>query len=562
METVTPPQATAGAIPDTKARKGDAGDTGPSVSAGYGCGPNRGKTGSVTTTTLREPRVRVEIRRPAPSRAPWDAVAVAVLAMVVSAAGSARPSLWFDEAATISASTRTVSELWRMVANIDAVHGLYYLLMHGWFTVLPATEFAARLSSAVAAGAAAAGVVVLGRQMSGRAVAVTAGVIFAILPRVTWAGAETRSYALTMAAAVWLTVFCVRTARRGSRWGWLVYAVLMIAAVFLNVFLVLMLPVHAIVVITFARTRAPVRRWAVAAAVTAVVALPFLLFTQSQLFQVQWISPPGVQTIGDILGVQYFDHAVGFAALAGVMIVSGLLCLGQVGGVTGPRPGRLVAVTASWIAIPTLALLAYSVLRHPVYYPRYLSFTAPAVALLLGLCVVAVGRSRTAVTAIVVLFALTAAPNYLSQRGPYAKEQMDFSQVADVLDRYATPGDCLVLDNSAAWKPGPIRPLTAARPAVYQKLRDYGRGLTAIQRNRLWDNHIAVWAWAHKMPGCPTLWTVTERDPTRPDEERGTDLPPGPRLERTMAYQVPGRFGFHPVQRWQFSFAQVVKSVQ
>ncbi len=29
-----------------------------------------------------------------------------------------------------------------------------------------------------------------------------------------------------------------------------------------------------------------------------------------------------------------------------------------------------------------------------------------------------------------------------------------------------------------------------------------------------------------------------------------------------MAYQVPSRFGFHPVQRWQFSFAQVVKSVR
>ena len=516
----------------------------------------------MTTTTLREPRLSVETRPPAPARAPWDAIWVALLAVVVSAAGAARPSLWFDEAATISASTRTVPELWRMVANIDAVHGLYYLLMHGWFAVFPATEFAARLSSALAVGAAAAGVVVLGRQMSTRAVAVTAGLIFAILPRVTWAGAETRSYALTMAAAVWLTVFCVRTARRGSRWGWAVYAVLMIAAAFLNVFLVLMLPVHAVVVVTVARNRATVRPWAVAATVAGAMALPFLLFTQTQLFQVQWISPPGMQTVGEILQVQYFDHAVGFAVLAGVMIVSGLLCLGQVGDVIGDRPGRLVVVTASWIAIPTLALLAYSVLRHPVYYPRYLSFTAPAVALLLGLCVVAVGRSRTAVTVIVVLFALTAAPNYLAQRGPYAKEQMDFSAVADVIDRNGAPGDCLVLDNSAAWKPGPIRPLTAARPAVYQKLRDYGRGMTAIQRNRLWDNHIAVWAWADKMPQCPALWTVTERDPTRPDQERGADLPPGPRLARTMAYQVPSRFGFHPVHRWQFSFAQVVKSVR
>ncbi|MBU3706724.1 MAG: hypothetical protein FGM50_08615 [Mycobacterium sp.] len=511
---------------------------------------------------MREPGVRAVERRPAPRRGRWDAVAVAALALAVSAAGAARPSLWFDEAATLSAATRTVPELWRMVANIDAVHGFYYLLMHGWFAVFPATEFAARLSSAVAVGVAAAGVVVLGRQLSTRSVAVCAGVLFAILPRVTWAGAETRSYALTMAAAVWLTVFCVRAARRGASWWWLGYAVFMVAASILNVFGVLMLPVHGVVVILCGRDRGQLRRWAVAAAAASAAVIPFLFFAQTQMFQVQWISPPGAQTLGEVFAVQYFDDVVPFVLLAVVMLVSGLLRLGQAGNGTGYRPGRLVAVTAVWIVVPTIALLIFSVLRDPVYYPRYLSFTAPAVALLLGACVTALARSRVMITTTLLVFALAAAPNYLTQRGPYAKEQMDYSQIADVIDRYAAPGDCLVLDNSAAWKPGPIRPLTAARPAVYQKLRDYGRGMTAIARNRLWDNHIAVWAWADKMPGCPALWTITERDPTLGDYARGQNLDPGPRLARTMAYQVPSRFGFHPVQRWQFSFAQVVKSTR
>ena len=52
-----------------------------------------------------------------------------------------------------------------MLGNIDAVHGLYYLLMHGWFAVFPATEFWSRLSSSLAVGIAAAGVVVLGKQL-------------------------------------------------------------------------------------------------------------------------------------------------------------------------------------------------------------------------------------------------------------------------------------------------------------------------------------------------------------------------------------------------------------
>ena len=116
--------------------------------------------------------------------------------------------------------------------------------------------------------------------------------------------------------------------------------------------------------------------------------------------------------------VQYFDDAVPFALLAAVVLVSGLLCLGQAGDDTGYRPGRLVAVTAIWIVVPTIALLAFSVLRDPVYYPRYLSFTAPAVALLLGACVAALARSRAMITAILLMFALAAAPNYLAQRSP------------------------------------------------------------------------------------------------------------------------------------------------
>ena len=490
-----------------------------------------------------------------------SAVAAGLLATAISAAGAARPSLWFDEAATISAGTRSVPELWRMVLNIDAVHGLYYLLMHGWFAAFPATEFASRLSSALAAGIAAAGVVAVGRQLSGRVVALTAGLLFAVLPRVTWAGAETRSYALTMAAAVWLTVLCVAALRRGRRSWWIGYAVLAAAAAVLNVFLVLMLPVHAVFAAVCPRAPRSGRRWAVAAAAATLTVAPVLIFAQTQLFQVRWISPLGRDTVGEIAVEQYFDHAVPVALLAAVVLVCGLLCVGRVGPVTGDRPGRLVLLTACWIAIPTAALLVYSALRHPVYYPRYLSFTAPAVALLLGLCVVALGRSRERIAVIVLVFAAAAAPNYLDQRGPYAKERMDYSAVADVIGRHAAPGDCLVLDNSAAWMPGPIRPLTAARPAVYAKLRDYGRGLTSVERNRLWDNHNAVWSWADKMPSCPALWTVSERDPSLPDHQRGPELDPGPRLSRAMAYQVPARFGFRVVERWQFSFAQVTKSV-
>lgn len=512
----------------------------------------------MSISVLTRPAV-VAVARPRRTVRRWDSVAVAVFTVVLCAAGSARPSLWFDEAATISAATRPIPELWQMVRNIDAVHGLYYLVMHGWYQVFPATEFASRLSSAIAAGVAAAGVVVLGKLISSRTVAVTAGLVFAVLPRVTWAGMETRSYALSMAAAVWLTVFCVRAARRGRPWWWLIYGVFLAAAAVLNVFLVLIIPAHAVAVLAYARRPKAFRYWAAATFAASVALVPFLFFTQTQLFQVQWISRLGSATITGIAHEQYFDQSVAAAVVAGLIMVAAMICGPRWG---AGRPRRLLALTLTWMVAPTIALLVYSVVRHPIYYPRYLSFTVPGFALLLGFCIVTVGRSRAGIAALLVVLAAAGVPTYLFQRSPYAKGGMDYSAIADVIDRNAAPGDCLVLDNSAMWAPGPIRPLTAARPAVYQKLHDYGRGLTALQRNRLWDAHIAVWAWADKMPDCPALWTVTERDATQPDYQRGPSLPPGPRLARAMAFQVPSRFGFRVVERWQFNFAQVTKSTR
>lgn len=514
------------------------------------------------STTIRPERVVGVVERSVATPRQFDAVAVAVLATVVSAAGAARPSLWFDEAATISASTRTVPELWRVLGNIDAVHGLYYLLMHGWYTVFPATEFWSRLSSSLAVGLAAAGVVVLGRQLSTRPVAVAAGVVFALLPRVTWAGIETRSYALSMVAGVWLTVLCVAAVRRNRLWWWAGYATLVATATLLNVFLVLIVGAHAVLVAALSPATRVRLCWTAAAAAAVAAVVPFLFFTQTQLFQVGWISPLGYQTVGKILQEQYFDRSLPAAVVAGLLLAAGWVCRSRMADVAGPQSARLVAITAAWIVLPTAALVVYSAVHHPIYYPRYLSFTTPAMALLLGLCVVAAGRSRPGIAALLVVFAFAATPNYLAQRGPYAKEGMDYSQVADVITRYAKPGDCLVMDNSTAWKPGPIRPLIAARPAAFAKLHDYGRGLSAIQRNRLWDAHLPIWTWADKMPGCAALWTVSERDTTLPDHQRGPGTPAGPRLARAMAYQVPSRFGFRVVERWQFSFAQVTKSTR
>ena len=189
--------------------------------------------------------------RPRHGAAPWlDPLIVGVLAAAISLGGAARPSFWYDEAATISAAySRSLAQLWHMLGNVDAVHGLYYLLMHGWFQIFPPTEFWSRAPSGLAVGGAAAGVVVLGKQFSSRTVALAAGVICAILPRSTWAGIEARPYAVSMMAAVWLTVLLVTPRVATSRWLWLAYGVAQAVSIVLDVYLVLLLLAHFVFIV-------------------------------------------------------------------------------------------------------------------------------------------------------------------------------------------------------------------------------------------------------------------------------------------------------------------------
>ncbi len=52
-------------------------------------------------------------------------LAIAVLAAVISGAWASRPSLWFDEGATIRFSQPDIARAMESAGHIDAAHGLY-----------------------------------------------------------------------------------------------------------------------------------------------------------------------------------------------------------------------------------------------------------------------------------------------------------------------------------------------------------------------------------------------------------------------------------------------------
>ena len=147
-------------------------------------------------------------------------VAVGVFATLLSLIAIGVPSLWGDEVATVMSATRSWPELWAMLGHVDAVHGAYYLLMHGWVGLFGASPVSLRVPSAIGVKMAAAGVVQLVRLFKPLGLAIVAGAVFAMLPRVFDLGAEARPYAITMAFAAWLLVAGQQAARRNTAWHW------------------------------------------------------------------------------------------------------------------------------------------------------------------------------------------------------------------------------------------------------------------------------------------------------------------------------------------------------
>lgn len=493
-----------------------------------------------------------------------DPLIVGALAAAVSLGGAGRPSFWYDEAATISAShSRSLPQLWQMLSNVDAVHGLYYLLMHGWFQVFPATEFWSRAPSGLAVGGAAAGVVVLGKQFSSRTVAVTSGAICAILPRATWAGIEARPYAWSMLAAVWLTILLVHATRRDNAWVWLSYGIVLATSILLDIYLALMLLAHIAFLWFYRHSRTVLVRFAITSVLTGCAVTLFVVKAMGQAHQIIWIAPVGRRTLEDVAVQQYFERSPLFAIVS-AMIVATAIALWLCTSVQLVQADRqLLTLAIAWIVIPTAVILIWSALDQPIYTPRYLCFTAPAMAVVLGVSIGALAVRPWIAAALVGLFALAATPNYLlAQRSPYAKYGMDYSQVADLITAKAAPGDCLLVNDTVTFMPAPMRPLMAARPDAYRKLIDLSLWQRATDRNDVFDTNLIPEATAGPLSDCRVVWIITQADTSRPAHEQAPLLPPGQLFGATPAFSVPTDLGFRLLERWQFNLVQVIRAAR
>ncbi len=328
------------------------------------------------------------------------ALAAALVMAVLGVWGLERDSsMGNDEVATRWAALLPLHQLAHLVNNVDAVHGLYYLLMHGWM-VVGTSPAVMRIPSVLSMVLAAGLIAILARQLTGSGwAALFAGLIMALTPTITYYAQTARSYALVYACVVGATLVLLRALRvadegRLAVGPWVGYGALMLLAGYLNEMALLALVAHGVTVLLARYGRRVFLHWAAAAVLAALLVIPLVVVSAREDAAVAWIPRPRPHSLA-VLFHDYFGATTGLAVLLLLCAVLAVLP----GRGQGPWPEPPGGPGAPWwrrggvsvqsvgvplLVLPGLLLILESLAAHPLYVDRYVLYGEAGAALLAG----------------------------------------------------------------------------------------------------------------------------------------------------------------------------------
>ena len=128
-------------------------------------------------------------------------------------------------------------------------------------------------------------------------------------------------------------------------------------------------------------------RFAITSVLAGCAVTLFVVEAMGQAHQIIWIAPIGRRTIEDVAVQQYFERSPLFAIVSALVVATAIVLWLFTSTQLVQADRQLLTLAIAWIVIPTALILSWSALDQPIYTPRYLCFTAPAVALVLGVCI-------------------------------------------------------------------------------------------------------------------------------------------------------------------------------
>lgn len=433
--------------------------------------------------------------------------------------GITASSYWRDEAATMVAVQRPFGQLLRLLGQVDAEHGAYYMMMWLVVRVGGTGELATRLPSALAMAAAAALIAAIGSRLVSPQVGLAAGLVFAIVPSTSLDAQNARPDAIAVALAAGATYLLVRSLQAGgiSRRRWLAgYAACITALGLLDILGMLLVAAHAVTVVAVAAHEkdrgarwALVRGWLLAALAAVILVSPLIWLSYAERAAIGWIKPPGAGTLRELAAMvapmqrahtSYAPFALGILAVIG----AGLLASVAGGRASLGRrwPSGIAAVCLPWLIVPGAILIGVSLLK-PIYNVRFILFCVPALALLAGTALVSLGRVAAAAALIVIT--LLGLPAQQAARQPDGHGE-NIRLADQIVAAHARPGDAAIFHNRTE------ESLAFAYPYGFAELTDIGQAKTPAQSGTLTGTSVTATVVRQRLSGLSRVWVVNIRD--------------------------------------------------
>ncbi|HEX5188820.1 MAG TPA: glycosyltransferase family 39 protein [Streptosporangiaceae bacterium] len=481
------------------------------------------------------------------------AVIPAVAELLVGGYRIGVPSLWRDEAATISGSQRSLQAILTMARHEDAVHAPYYVLMHPVIAAGGTSATALRLPSLIAMTVAVGLTAALARRLAlasglpaAAPIGLVAGLALTAVPLTTRYAQEARPYALAALCAVAASYAFVRALDSPQRRWWVLYTAALLLAGLFDLFAVLIAVAHVISLIWLGNAqRAVVRRWLAACVIAGALLVPLFVLSAGQSGQLNWVGQPGLGTLVALVR----DFAGTAAAIPVVAALALLGCVAGLGDPAGPRRPALTAIALPWLVVPPALLIAVSFI-HPYYVERYVLFCLPALAVLVAAGLVwlvrltrraLAGRGlrpRMADVLAVIPSAVLALLLVTALAGP----QREIRQVSARPDNLRAVAAVIAgherADDAVLYLPRETSFAAVAYPAAYRHLRDIGLGRSALASRTLRGTEAEPRLVASRLARVRRLWTLQLANPL----SRSTAAPS--QLTRLLS-------GLRLVRRWR-----------
>jgi mannosyltransferase len=410
--------------------------------------------------------------------------APAVVALVLCLIELTTRSLWLDEAATVAIAGQHGSAFWHAAAHDGGNMLGYYALLHVLTSWFGDGAFVIRLPSVIAAGAAAGAVALLGLRVFDRRVALAAGLLTAVsLPLVFW-GQDARGYAAMVALVAGSFVAFAAIVEAPRRRGpWIAYVLLTTLSVYASYVAIFALPAQLVALAVCRRDAWRRALTAIAACAVCWIPLAVLALSRgsSQLF---WIGRPNFklerQVIGALTSAGFEPNFRPSAVATPLAILTlALLLFAAARIIRRRRWGPLLAL--SWLVVPVGLMLIWSFIGQPIFTPRNLLVSLPAVSLLVAWVVMSSRLSPVLawllVAALIALRAVALAPSY-------GTSPENWRAAASYVVHTMRPGDCVA-----------FYPLDASMPFDYYT----GKPLRP---------HVEQYEMASVPSDCARIWLV------------------------------------------------------